>query len=305
MQTKTHTCYAVTTDPLHVGAGGYRLGRVDSTIVREPGTNLPKIPGSSISGVCRNYAIYALDETARAGAIECATKTESGKPAKDRNNCGFCAICRTFGYASPFDTVGNQIGRVKFFDARLLAFPVRTMLGPVWVSTPGILGYKGDISDERILVNFDLKNTGSRLNLGWLYLEAEKNDFCLPDAVCSDQIGGAMNKRLVMAPEWLFAEIVNSNLEVRTSVAIDFKTGAAKKGALFTYEAIPRAALLAFDVVIDDYRCSPDWTAEQVTKTVTGGLKLFETLGVGGMNTRGFGRLKIVGLPAAGQGGAA
>jgi CRISPR-associated protein Cmr4 len=48
--------------------------------------------------------------------------------------------------------------------------------------------------------------------------------------------------------------VVNSNLEVRTSVSIDPKTGAAEKGALFTYEAIPRAAFLWLDVVVDDYR---------------------------------------------------
>ena len=35
-------------DPVHIGSGGYRLGRVDLTIAREPGTNLPKIPGTRI-----------------------------------------------------------------------------------------------------------------------------------------------------------------------------------------------------------------------------------------------------------------
>ncbi|NTV93135.1 MAG: hypothetical protein HGA72_07710, partial [Chlorobiaceae bacterium] len=30
------------TDPVHVGTGGYRLGRVDNSMVREPGTNVPK-----------------------------------------------------------------------------------------------------------------------------------------------------------------------------------------------------------------------------------------------------------------------
>ena len=40
--------YFKTLEPVHVGAGGYRLGRVDKTICREPGTNLPKIPGTSL-----------------------------------------------------------------------------------------------------------------------------------------------------------------------------------------------------------------------------------------------------------------
>ena len=42
-------------DPIHIGTGEFRLGRVDNTIVREPGSNLPKIPGSSIAGVARAY----------------------------------------------------------------------------------------------------------------------------------------------------------------------------------------------------------------------------------------------------------
>jgi CRISPR-associated protein Cmr4 len=40
-------------DPIHVGTGGARLGRVDSTIVRDPATQIPKIPGSSLAGVYR------------------------------------------------------------------------------------------------------------------------------------------------------------------------------------------------------------------------------------------------------------
>lgn len=39
--------FFVALDPIHIGAGGYRLGRVDMTIVREPGTQLPKIPGTN------------------------------------------------------------------------------------------------------------------------------------------------------------------------------------------------------------------------------------------------------------------
>ena len=46
----------MTLDPVHIGTGGYRLGRVDLSIAREPGTKLPKIPGTSLSGAARSYA---------------------------------------------------------------------------------------------------------------------------------------------------------------------------------------------------------------------------------------------------------
>lgn len=34
---ETRIYYAMALDPIHIGTGGYRLGRVDNTIVREPG----------------------------------------------------------------------------------------------------------------------------------------------------------------------------------------------------------------------------------------------------------------------------
>ena len=107
----------------------------------------------------------------------------------------------------------------------------------------------------------------------------------------------------------MFSQIVNSNLEVRTSVSIDPTTGAAKEGALFTYEALPRAALLWCDVVEDDYRTgNMPWPVSQTHASkalggtwnrsldvVKAGLELAEHLGIGGMGTRGFGRIKLLG----------
>ncbi|RME07324.1 MAG: type III-B CRISPR module RAMP protein Cmr4, partial [Bacteroidetes bacterium] len=51
-----HRYLLVTLDPVHIGTGGYRLGRVDNSIVREPGTRIPKIPGTSLHGAIRSYA---------------------------------------------------------------------------------------------------------------------------------------------------------------------------------------------------------------------------------------------------------
>lgn len=57
----------MTLDPVHIGTGGYRLGRVDNSIVREPGTNLPKVPGTSLSGAIRQYAAYRYENPPCAG----------------------------------------------------------------------------------------------------------------------------------------------------------------------------------------------------------------------------------------------
>lgn len=48
------------TDPIYIGTGGYTIGRVDNTIVRDPITKIPKIPGSSLAGVWRYYVALKL-----------------------------------------------------------------------------------------------------------------------------------------------------------------------------------------------------------------------------------------------------
>ncbi|MEA3359128.1 MAG: type III-B CRISPR module RAMP protein Cmr4 [Thermodesulfobacteriota bacterium] len=286
--------FGLAIDPLHIGAGGYRLGRVDNTIVRDPGTNIPKIPGSSISGVCRNYAIYGLDGDERTSAEECARHSD----IKIQNNCGKCIICNTFGFASGSDKK-NQMGLVKFFDAMIVAFPVATMNGPVWVTTSASLAELGlknitEPGEEEIHTSFDVP--GKKLNLGWLYLDAKEKDISLPEQIGDSPQIQEIKKRLVICSQYLFSEIINNNLEVRTSVSIDFATGAAKPGALFTYEAIPRGTLLAFDLAVDSYRCNKIHTVEKVWEVAESGLRLFEVMGLGGMNTRGFGRMKVTNL---------
>ncbi|MFN3742684.1 MAG: RAMP superfamily CRISPR-associated protein, partial [Anaerolineales bacterium] len=175
----------MTLDPLHIGTGGYRLGRVDLSIVREPGTNLPKIPGTSLSGAIRQYAAM------RYGKIECAGQRGCGKPN--------CPICYTFGSArksegdsdsasqsnseppkgSSKDGGGGYAGTVSIFDARLLFFPVHTLAGPAWVTSPSTLADFGitgqSVSDNKAKWP-DSLTLNSRLNLGWLMLERDKNE---------------------------------------------------------------------------------------------------------------------------------
>jgi len=108
-------------------------------------------------------------------------------------------------------------------------------------------------------------------------------------------------------------------------VAIDPATGAAEDRALYTYEAIPRGTVLCFSVVYHNPRhyMFPVWKKDEnngerieptafpeaqdaawVEERVVEGLRLMEHLGIGGMSTRGFGRLQVLGLPEpVGEGG--
>jgi CRISPR-associated protein Cmr4 len=95
---------------------------------------------------------------------------------------------------------------------------------------------------------------------------------------------------------------VNSNLEVRTSVAIDPATGAAEEGALFTYEALPRGTVLFWEVTCRNpkhFKINQDdvkavGSPEKVRDVVTDAYSYLEHLGIGGMGSRGMGRLRVL-----------
>jgi CRISPR-associated protein Cmr4 len=368
-QVKTY--YAVALDPIHVGTGGYRLGRVDNTITREPGTNLPKIPGSSIAGAARAYTAMAvqnefqhlplitkkqkyqrvrLDQTGKEVVRLNKDRNEmkdlsgqplyefdscAGKGANDGDgHCGMpdCEVCVTYGFSRKS---GNSFqGLVQFCDARILFFPVHSMIGPVWVTSPSILRefqkaishqeakFSADIQlSDGVSVQTDLVEANQPLNLGWLLLKTMSSKI-KPVTTALSKLDQYITDHVVIVPDKLLPRIVNDNLEVRTSVAIDPATGAAEDGALFTYEAIPRASVLWFDII-----CSPpayfrvngneeialekprDYLnplknpavddAEQmgfIAFNVERGLKYFQALGIGGMNTRGMGRMDVLNL---------
>lgn len=234
----------MTTDPVHIGTGGMRLGRVDNSIVREPGTRLPKIPGTSLSGAIRSYAAY------RYGKRTCARQgRHCGQPT--------CPICYTFGSVKGEGSGESHSGVVSIGDARLLLFPVYSMAGPVWVTSPSALedfGVSGEkVNENKAKWNREITSQ-NHLNLGWLMVEKDGADWTVPEELKNKNLPDQASNRIVLISDKLYSQVVNSNLEVRTSVAINPKTGAAEDGALFTYEAIPRAAFLWMDVVIDDFR---------------------------------------------------
>lgn len=306
----------MTLDPVHIGTGGYRLGRVDNSIVREPGTKIPKIPGTSLHGAARSYAAQLYETPWAAGQ-------KQEKPDDINADLSSNPVCYTFGYLGKSQNNGdegrNYSGVVNIFDAHVLLFPVHSMVGPVWVSTVERLEDAGfTVSPLPTTWNTDQAVlTWSRtdpLNLGWLMVGvADTVTVIAPQNWQNDDRWKAV-KKIVLVHDALFSQVVNSNLEVRTSIAINPDTGAAEEGALFTYEAIPRATFLTAEVVLDDYRDGEkdrpfpkDKTAQNNLLpgdtwkcplcVVKAGFRMIEWLGVGGMGTRGFGRMAVVGKP--------
>jgi len=223
---KKITYFMLALDPIHVGTGGMRLGRVDMTIVREPGTNLPKIPGTSLAGACRTYATMQRPDK----WPQCAGQGKQDETSGNKGHCGDpdCPICVTFGFSQ--GERGSFQGLAQFSDARLLLFPVHSLAGPVWVTCHDVLRdlsiTETEPGEGKVRIATDVQTKG-KINLGWLMFEIESNGFSLDGKLKT--VPKEILNRAVLISNKMFGHIVNDNLEVRTSVSIDPATGAQRK----------------------------------------------------------------------------
>lgn len=377
--------YALSQDPIYIGTGGYTIGRVDNTIVRDPITRIPKIPGSSLAGSWRYYMALTLqgflkekfacikealdnssvsNETDVRGlvnrladndlkgedkgsfskrrekfidyadrlkkemveesngkkegneydwklywgnlisSIKCAGQDErpneslcmiDDRELQDTGHCGHCLVCKAFG----FSKMESRQGRVFFSDLNVLFFPVNTRFGVRWITSPDILKLAGleggnyeKVPENRIIVS-EKAVEKEFLNLGWINLKIEDwKDFSELNSM-NDEIKELIQNKVVLVPDNLISQIINANLEVRTSVSIDPLTGAAREGALFTSEAIPRGTVFSSEIRIIDRLIDEELPGYSIKKALKDSKIYYENFGIGGMVTRGFGRLKI------------
>jgi len=307
----TYPFVGMALDPIHVGTGGTRLGRVDNTIVRDPVTRIPKIPGSSIAGVMRAYTAMAKGKYPNCAGL--------GQPERDGRggHCGKadCPVCTVFGFAKGIGTSGGFAGLAAFSDMQVLLFPVASQAGPQWITSPMALLqtnlFKSSELDQLPEHQAVYRETNrndqqvTSLNLGWLLLPVKTDWQPLSEIahkIKELNIPDYIIDRLGLVSDKLFAHIVNSNLEVRTSVAIDPASGAAEEGALFTYEAMPRSTVLFWEVTCrnpkhfkinqDDVKAVD--SPENIKDVITDANPYLEHLGIGGMGSRGMGRLRVL-----------
>ena len=308
-------------DPIHVGTGGARIGRVDLTIVRDPVTQVPKIPGSSLAGVYRTYVAMHQEEN-RQQQIQQASQSGQQPQVREKpyypdcaglgldDNRGHCRqpdcpVCTVFGFARGRGQEGGFTGLAAFTDAHILLFPVPTRQGPRWVTAPQALRFIGlevqGVEENAVYLETTSDNP---LNLGWLLLPVQACDHMndIKAQLTNLDIPDYIRNRLALVPDRLFAHIVNSNLEVRTSVAIDPTTGAAEEGKLFSYEALPRSTVLVWAIIaknpqhfrINGQPITAVSSPEDVHEKAKQAHAYLKHLGIGGMGTRGMGRLEVL-----------
>uniref|UniRef100_UPI0040567442 type III-B CRISPR module RAMP protein Cmr4 n=1 Tax=Candidatus Electrothrix sp. TaxID=2170559 RepID=UPI0040567442 len=315
-----------TLDPLHIGVGQDIMGEVDLPIDRESETGLPRIPGTALKGGFRAHAAWKLKMDGKKDKSCPGDQPEDGKSAKQRTRAEYCAIescpiCQTFGFPSlniQQKQIAGHEGRVWFRDARLAFFPALTDKGTLWFSTPGRaaawLEVEGCEYPELLgsgtgplALSVGRARAISTLRVGWLAISGiadhngneqvqqvvealQKSTLEFP----TEKYWQHIVNNAVLLDENNFYRLVETCLERRTCNRVDQETGTVAQGALFSYEALPRASLLcsrifaekAFSGTVDYGYTSP----VEVCKLSGEG---FARMGIGGMQTRGLGSLLV------------
>jgi len=277
--------------PVHCGTG-QDVGIVDQPIQRERYTGYPRIQGSEIKGVFRQY---------------CKGENED----------------EIFGPRKSGDEGGDYASAVSFGDARVLFFPVKSLKGTyVWITSKDVL-YKfsrtlklvnvnkinvPDIvpsDDEHIIVYSDSIVVNDAANDKVVLEEyifkkqnGTANEF---DSIINAIVPNSTNeykylreslkKKVCIVPTDIFREFTEMSTEVITRIKINDKTGVAAPGALWTEEYLPTDTIMYFPVFANETK---NTGSKLNAGTVINKIKTLNSyIQIGGNETVGKGFVKI------------
>ena len=306
--------YIYAETPIHPGSGT-TIGAVDLPIQRERHTNFPMIQGSSLKGILRNAPKGAPKPSENKDTI--AFKDECVN-CPDKNGNEICNLCgQIFG-------TQEGVGGISVTDARILAFPVRTLKGVFgWITCPLVLDrYRRDL--ELILeligskVDWEIPKPkseeeakickNSNLTEEYVYIEdlqlkcsedenvnniAKEIAKALPDNNAYKEIKEKLKKDLVIVSDEVFRDLVSLTTEVVTRIKINPKTGTVETGGLWSEEYLPTDTLM-YSLILIPSRLD-DLEAEEVQNEI---VKYDDKiLQIGGDETvgKGFARIKLIG----------
>jgi len=314
---KALVMYIYAETPIHPGSGTVISGAVDLPIQRERHTEFPMIQGSSLKGVLRN----APKGAKKGSSIALNDKCEN---CPDEEGNEICKICG--------EIFGTQegIGGISVTDARILAFPVRTLKGVFgWITCPLVLSrYKRDLSFIKISPDWDLEqlniedkkaiihsNSSLKVELNgkkYVYIEdlqlenEEKDNDNLLKSITSEivkalpvnnaykDIREKLAKDLVIVSDDVFRDLVFLTTEVVTRIKIDPLTGTVDKrvGGLWSEEYLPTDTIMYSLILIPSrlINLKPEEIIEKLKKYDE------KILQIGGDETvgKGFALIKLV-----------
>ena len=228
---------------VHPG-GGTALGAVDLPVQRERHTQWPMIAGSSIKGVLRDACRQSLGDS------------------EENRNLLYAAFGPNPGNASDF------AGSLSFTDARLLAFPVRSLRGVfAWVTCPAVLvrfardakllvgngsvpfaqpevrsgeakcPVKTDLlidTDKLLLEEFEFRRSGD---------DGGISAYLAKKAVADKATADRLRRSFVVLNDDDFTHFARHATEVIARIGLDYKTKTARGKALFYEEFLPPETL--------------------------------------------------------------
>lgn len=241
---------------LHPGTGT-ALGVVDLPVQRERHTGWPVIPGSSLKGVLRDECRQNIAAKDHGGDVKKANEED-------------LELTIVFGPAKVEEDTSHA-GALVVTDARILAFPVRSLVGVFgWVTCPAVLarlgrdlGYLGEgavvtaakawstaIPNPAMSTAFCYRDCqllvdGKNIVLEEFDFEARVDETAqriadwvaalIPDPASQDRLA----KNLVVLHDDDFTYFVTHCTEVVARVGLDYERKSVKNKALFYEELLP------------------------------------------------------------------
>ncbi len=233
--------YLYVETPLHAGSGT-SLGIVDLPIQRERITGYPMVQGSGLKGCLRDMVPKSEDQKAK---IVFGPKTTGAS---------------------------DHAGALSVGDARLLLFPVRSLIGIfAWVTSEGVLArFRRDAemagtqvgwqitgpkdNNQALIASGDIARSG-RIVLEEFAFEAKEDpevrkiaqwlkDNALPSGDEYTYWHTALLKRLAILPEDAFRDFTRFSTEVISRTRLSDETKTVESGALWSEEHLPSETLL-------------------------------------------------------------
>lgn len=265
--------------PMHPGSGT-ALGVVDMPIQRERHTGWPVIPGSGLKGILRDACREKIKKNCN---------YDRRQANEDKN------LTAVFG-PGLVDDNNSYAGALVVTDARILAFPVRSLKGVfAWVTCPGVISR---LSRDAGLAGMSVKWLSASVNSGQA-LCSESSPLLLRDgslvleefqfnrggktdvfinwiaekAVKDESTRRRLQASLVVLNDDDFTHFVRHATEVSARIGLDYEKKTAKRGALFYEEFLPSETLFYAVIIASGSRnnCS-EMTADKVIEYVNGNL---------------------------------
>lgn len=299
---------------LHPGTGT-ALGTVDLPIQRERHTGWPTIAGSSLKGVlrdaCREKIAIELPKEDSEVLDNGESRKWSRRKRADHEHAELTAV-----FGPPADDADKHAGSLSITDARILAFPVRSLKGVfAWVTCPAVLqrlardvqlageepplGIPGHVAPEKARCGkgCPLRVDGDKLVLEEFDFICENDGGEVPKWLARNAVADSFTRDriescFVILPDDAFTHFVRHGTEVVARIALNYETKTVAGTALFYQEFLPTETLLyALVFASDSRRNGHSYTAAQLLKFVHDCLP--PALQIGGDETTGKGLCSV------------